>query len=89
MVAGEVSEMDIREYIITPNSSWKNKAIQDLDFTDRVNINAVVRDNQLLMPEGSLVLEKNDIVYILASKDTHQYIKSYMAKNIQQAPKNV
>ncbi|MCG3399523.1 potassium/proton antiporter [Staphylococcus massiliensis] len=80
MLASEVSKVDIREYIIRSHSKWNGKTLADLDLPRRVNINAVVRDDELHIPDGNFSLKANDIIYILAEKDIHQKLHKLQQK---------
>ncbi|UTH01688.1 hypothetical protein KFV05_08150 [Macrococcoides canis] len=80
MVASEITEVDIREYLVKTGSPWINKKIHELGLPRQSNINAVVRDNKLYVPDGNFEIQTNDILYIIASKKLHLSIQKELAK---------
>ncbi|RAI81818.1 potassium/proton antiporter [Macrococcoides caseolyticum subsp. hominis] len=80
MIASEVTEVDIREYLVKSGSPWANKKIHELGLPRQSNINAVVRDDKLYVPDGNFEIQTNDILYIIASKKLHLNIQKELAK---------
>jgi len=68
------SDMQIRNYQVDSKSFFKNRTITDIRKKININIKfliaGIIRDNDFLIPSGSTVIMENDIVYILASKNT-------------------
>lgn len=68
------SDMQIRNYQVDSKSFFKNRTITDIRKKINISIKfliaGIIRDNDFLIPSGSTVIMENDIVYILASKNT-------------------
>ncbi|MGL6145881.1 MAG: TrkA C-terminal domain-containing protein, partial [Macrococcoides caseolyticum] len=54
--------------------------IHELGLPRQSNINAVVRNDKLYVPDGNFEIQTNDILYIIASKKLHLNIQKELAK---------
>ncbi len=65
----EMAEMNFGRVAITPDSSWANIALCDLNLPRNVLVAMILRDGKRIQPTGSFVLEPGDEVITL----THGY----------------
>ncbi len=65
---------ELREIIVQGNSCMVGKAIYELGLPDDYLIVLLARDDQFLIPYGSLVLKTNDRILGLAVQETHQTV---------------
>ena len=60
--------MNLKEITLLKNHEWNDTAIQDLDISRQTYIVMVRRDGKALVPSGSLILRRGDVV-ILYTKE--------------------
>ncbi|OCA81329.1 potassium/proton antiporter [Pseudobacillus wudalianchiensis] len=68
------------EVRILEESPAANKPIQEIDLPPKTLITAVIRDDQLITPEGATRLFPEDVLYVLVKKDKKRELKKVMVK---------
>ncbi|KMY55224.1 potassium transporter [Bacillus sp. FJAT-27231] len=68
------------EVRILEESPAANKPIQEIDLPPKTLITAVIRDDQLITPEGATTLFPEDVLYVLVKKDKKRELKKVMMK---------
>ncbi len=63
-----------------------NKSISELKYFDELVIVAISRNGDIIIPNGSTVLEENDILYLMGKKEKIKVIGDIMKKNIETKP---
>lgn len=67
------SYMELRELVIGERHRWNRRAIRDLDISRREYIVLIKRGGNMIVPNGSLVLRKGDIVFMYKEVDTTRH----------------
>ncbi|MBM6618760.1 potassium/proton antiporter [Bacillus suaedaesalsae] len=70
------------EYHIGENNELIGKTLKDVQFPNKVLINAIVRDKQLETPTGDTTLQQNDILYILVDKNSLKHLNEFLERQI-------
>ena len=60
--------MNLKEITLLRNHEWNDTAIKDLDISRQTYIVMVKREGKALVPNGSLILRKGDVI-ILYTKE--------------------
>ena len=63
----ERGEMVLVEAIITSESNWLNKTIQNINLPEESVIVSVIRNDNVIYPRGPLVLLENDHVIVMTN----------------------
>lgn len=77
LLTKEKSTMDIVTIVLNSHSPVLLKSIASLELPDKTMITAIVRDSELISPNGDTILLDGDILYLLAPKKHHNKIKQY------------
>jgi len=64
----DFKKSDMREYKISPNINVINKRLVDLKFPETAVIAVIKRNGQYFRPNGSSVIEENDVLMIMANQ---------------------
>ncbi|WP_174613969.1 potassium/proton antiporter [Virgibacillus ihumii] len=56
------------EYDVTEKNIVNGKSLEELDFPDSALVNAIIRDGEVVTPNGQTVIQENDVLYILVSR---------------------
>lgn len=59
---------EIIEHEVNESSTINGYMIKDIDFPNDVLINAIIRNNDLITPQGDTKIQHGDVLYILVSK---------------------
>lgn len=65
------SDLQMRNALVDSNSFFKNKIVKEIkrSLKERFLIAAIFRDNNFIIPSGNTIIEENDNLYLLATKD--------------------
>ncbi|WP_273127833.1 potassium/proton antiporter [Bacillus weihaiensis] len=63
------------EYEIEDDSAIVGKTLQDIEFPDGAIVNAVIRFDQLITPQGNTKINPGDFLYVLTSKKSKPDVK--------------
>ncbi|MBB6451792.1 cell volume regulation protein A [Salirhabdus euzebyi] len=69
------ANVEIIEVQVGAGHNFINQSLKDVYLPENVVINAIIRANQLIPPRGDTKVLENDIMYILAEKDSIKEIK--------------
>lgn len=69
---GEIST-DLLEVTITTDSPWINKMIMDAGIPEEILIVMIKRNDKILVPKGSTIIEENDIL-VLSGNDIEKHV---------------
>ncbi|MBS3782071.1 MAG: Trk system potassium transporter TrkA [Candidatus Thermoplasmatota archaeon] len=58
-------KLNIVEFKVLPVSRIKNKKIKNIKFPKDVNLGAIIRDNEVLVPHGDDTIEEDDTLVVL------------------------
>jgi len=74
-------KLDIVEFKVLSNSKIKNKKIKNIRFPKKVNLGAIIRDNEVLVPHGEDAIEEDDtLVVILEGKRAQNKMLKLLGK---------
>ena len=74
-------KLDIVEFKVLSNSKIKNKKIKNIRFPKKVNLGAIIRDNEVLVPHGEDAIEEDDtLVVILEGKRAQNKVLKLLGK---------
>lgn len=65
LIAFRKSKMEIVETVLPPDSPAAGKLLKDISFPSQCRILAVLRMDQVLLPDGSTKLEPQDLIFTL------------------------
>jgi trk system potassium uptake protein TrkA len=68
-------EVEVIEHIITPTSSAVNRSLSALGLPPGCNVAAVVRGADIVIPDGSTVLQSGDQVLVVTHADTREALQ--------------
>jgi cell volume regulation protein A len=71
---------EIIEYYVNENADIVGKKLLDISLPENTLINAIIRDRQLITPNGATEIKKEDILFVLVSKDKVQELKQILSK---------
>lgn len=69
---------DMGIYLIKPLKNWADKMLRELDIRNKhkINIVAVKKEDQLLIPDANYVINKEDGIYVVGlNKDVKKLVK--------------
>lgn len=66
---------EIIEMVMEEGSEGIGKTIQQLALPSEVLITAIIRQDKIVTPRGSVKLEENDILYVLVPKTEREHVK--------------
>ena len=64
-------ELDLKEFELSPGSSWAGKEVRDLDISRKTLIVMVRRGDEVIVPHGHTVLNAGDRVYVYTENRVH------------------
>lgn len=74
---GKVGMFELK---VTAFPEWQNKAIKDITLPRRTLIVAVLRNSEMIIPNGFTILEETDTIYMIGVKEELQnYSKKYIS----------
>ncbi len=83
-------QVKIVDYNIRTNAAFVQQRIMDLKGFDDLLIIAIDRESELLIPDGSIVLEPYDTIYLLGAIETVEHFATkYKLNGTQKAVENV
>lgn len=59
----------LKEQTIFPNSKWENKTVAEFSLSPNELVVLIKRDEHIIIPNGTTVIEKNDIMVLNSSND--------------------
>ncbi|QZT35368.1 potassium/proton antiporter [Caldalkalibacillus thermarum TA2.A1] len=71
---------EIVEYIVQKQDAIAGKRIREISFPEQVLITAIVRDNQVITPEGATVILEGDVLFVLVNKDQVEALKETLTR---------
>ncbi|WP_202077384.1 potassium/proton antiporter [Caldalkalibacillus salinus] len=71
------------EFFIDEQAKVVGQTLQDIPLPKDVLISAVIRDNQLITPNGDTILQGNDILFILIPKRKIEEVKTILTRQCQ------
>ncbi len=72
------SNAEIVETELSSNSPLVNKAIKDIKLPEESLIVSILREGQVIFPHGNTVLQKDDTIMILISKDKMDILRQIL-----------
>jgi len=58
-------KLNIVEFKVFPNSKIKGKKVKNIKFPKKVNLGAIIRDSEVLVPHGNDVIEEDDTLVVI------------------------
>lgn len=71
---------EIIEYVVKDQDDVAHKPIADLALPENALINAIIRNDEVITPFGSTVIQPHDILFILVNKDKIKDLKQALMK---------
>ncbi len=75
LISVGICKKDMIQVYLGDESSSIGKTIKDLSLPEKTLISAIVRNDEILTPTGSTVLNEDDILYILTPKEHREATK--------------
>jgi cell volume regulation protein A len=72
---------EIVEYFVNENANIVGKKLAEILLPKNTLINAIIRNNQLVTPNGATQIKENDILFVLASKDRVEELRQILSKD--------
>jgi trk system potassium uptake protein TrkA len=72
------SKVSIDEITLQPGSHIVNKMIKDLKIPSDCILISIVRDNQVILPNGYTKMQAGDIVIVISKNGTREAVKNYL-----------
>lgn len=72
------SKVSINEIIIPPNSCIADRALRDLKIPDDCIIMSIIRDNQVIIPNGYSCMKSGDTVIVVSKNGNRSELKDYL-----------
>ncbi|WP_164668446.1 potassium/proton antiporter [Virgibacillus doumboii] len=69
------------EYNVSSNNKIIGEKIEDIELPDKALINAIIRNNEILTPNGQTVIKENDTLYILVSRKSKQKLRNVLEED--------
>ncbi|MFG6117157.1 potassium/proton antiporter [Halobacillus sp. MO56] len=66
------------QYQVSPQSAVVGQKLRDVEFPNRANISAIIRDNQVITPYGETEIKAGDFLYILVEAKYKEQLKSVL-----------
>lgn len=66
------------EYIIGAGNQLIGKTMKNIDLPEKVLVNAIIRNDQLVTPHGETQIHDGDILFILADKKSIKSLREYL-----------
>ncbi|MFP3871746.1 MAG: Trk system potassium transporter TrkA [Candidatus Aenigmatarchaeota archaeon] len=58
-------KIHVIEFKVLTNSKIKNKKVEDIKFPKKVNLGAIIRENEVIVPHGDDVVEEDDTLVVM------------------------
>jgi cell volume regulation protein A len=68
-VAGAWSSLELEEFVVSPDHAISGSAVRELGLPREALVAVVVRGDDAIPPRGSTVLEPDDALFVLVSRD--------------------
>lgn len=69
------SNAEIIEFLVDEESVINGMKIKDIKFPNKVLVNAIIRNNNLVTPTGKTEILADDILYVLTSRESKKQLK--------------
>lgn len=73
-------KITLTEIEVMPGSPVCNKSLRDIDLPRDSILVSIIRDEEVIIPNGFTVLQKGDFVIAVSSKENQQNLKEYFTK---------
>lgn len=67
----------LSEIVITADSPVCNKSLRDLDIPEKCMLVSVIRDEDVIIPNGLTVLRDGDYIIVASSQENHAELKEF------------
>ncbi len=74
LVSSKRSQYQLIAYVVTDASSMIGKTLADITLPPNTVVNAIVRNDYLIPPNGQTMIEPGDLLYVLASSYRHDQL---------------
>jgi cell volume regulation protein A len=74
LVSSKQSQHKLVPYAVTASSSMIGKTLADITLPPNTVVNAIVRNEYLIPPNGQTAIEEGDLLYVLASMYRHDQL---------------
>ncbi|MHC9161139.1 potassium/proton antiporter [Exiguobacterium profundum] len=74
LVSSKQSQHKLVPYVVTESSSMIGKTLADITLPPNTVVNAIVRNEYLIPPNGQTSIEEGDLLYVLASMYRHDQL---------------
>lgn len=69
---------EIIEYTVNQETNVVGKTLTEIDFPPDILINAIIRDQEMVTPDGATTIQAGDILYILVSRKRKKELKKIL-----------
>lgn len=69
---------ELIEYVIGEGHRLIGKSMKTINLPEKVLVNAIIRNDQLVMPRGDTRINQGDILFILSDKKSIKSLKQYL-----------
>ncbi|ASN05072.1 potassium/proton antiporter [Virgibacillus necropolis] len=79
------TNVEMVEYYVTKKNTIIGQTLEELVLPDNSLINAIIRDGNIITPNGQTTIKEKDTLYILASRKSKSKLKALLEKEINDA----
>ncbi|MFH1943139.1 MAG: TrkA C-terminal domain-containing protein, partial [bacterium] len=76
----EMGDGTIEQIVVEENSPLSGKKLMEIKFPKAVLVGTIVRNDQVIIPDGQTILEKGDKVTLLGKKEDVEEILNKLSK---------
>ncbi|MFG6120811.1 potassium/proton antiporter [Thalassobacillus sp. B23F22_16] len=73
------------QYQVSPQSAVVGQKLRDVEFPNRANISAIIRDNQVITPYGETEIKAGDFLYILVEAKYKEQLKKVLEQRVERS----
>ncbi|MFB4166643.1 potassium/proton antiporter [Virgibacillus sp. JSM 102003] len=79
------TNVEMVEYDVTSKNEIIGKTLESMALPDNALINAIIRDNEIITPNGQTVIKENDTLYILVSRKSKRNLIKLLEEDTDSA----
>ncbi|WLR51712.1 potassium/proton antiporter [Bacillus tianshenii] len=80
---------EIIEFYVTNESELTGNNLKEINFPDNAVVNAIIREDELIPPQGCSKIKAGDILYILTSKHNKEDLKRFLRRRKIYKPEQI
>ncbi|GGC78978.1 K(+)/H(+) antiporter NhaP2 [Thalassobacillus devorans] len=73
------------QYQVSPESAVVGQKLRDVEFPNRANISAIIRNNQVITPYGETEIKAGDFLYILVEAKYKDQLKKVLEQRVERS----